>query len=133
MVTGRCYCGAVSLAFPPPETVALCHCADCRRWTGAPAPAFADMPEDALRVTPPLGPGRRFPSGAVRWVCDVCGSPIAARFSYLPGRLYVPIGLLDQAADLPPTIACHTDAILPWCRMGDLPGTAGSARDRLGR
>ncbi len=55
-----------------------------------------------------------------------------ARFEYLPDQVYVPLGLIDQAADLPPRIQCHTDAALPWIHLGnDLEHASGSARDAL--
>ena len=35
--TGRCYCGGITLsAQESPQTVAYCHCTDCRRITRAP-------------------------------------------------------------------------------------------------
>lgn len=94
-ITGRCYCGASGVcATAAPQTVAYCHCVDCRRWT-----------------------------------CATCGSPLAARFDYLPGQIYVPIGILDQAAELAPQLHCHAAQTLPWlCLNDDLPRSAGSAR-----
>ncbi len=132
-ITGQCYCGAVSLAADgPPEVVSYCHCDDCRRVTGAPVAAFAAFATDALHVTPALGAPISANPGVNRWFCHQCGSPLAATFDYLPGQVYVPLGLLDQADILPPKLHSHADKCLPWLQIkDDLPREHGSARDSL--
>lgn len=134
-ITGRCYCGGVALRMRNmPRTVAYCHCSDCRRWTGAPVAAFAAFAAGDLEADPPLGPARFEKPGIGRWFCERCGSPLAAIFDYLPGQVYVPLGLLDQAAELSPRLHCHSDARLPWLHIADdLDRAAGSGRDVLAR
>jgi len=133
-LTGRCYCGASSLlARAAPLTVALCHCTDCRRWTGAPVAAFAALDPGMVHIAPDPGPGLSVAEGVRRWTCPRCGSPLMAVFDYLPGQVYVPLGILDQAADLAPRVHSHADAALPWLHLDDgLPRAGGSARDTLG-
>ena len=135
LITGRCYCGATTLAArQAPQVVAYCHCADCRRWTGAPVGAFAAFGADDLEFTPRLGPGYPAVEGVDRRTCNTCGSPLAARFDYLPGQVYVPVGLLDQANDWPPSLHCHADARLGWLQItDDLPRKSGTARNILNR
>ena len=132
-LTGRCYCGAVHLTLPAqPLTVAYCHCADCRRWTGGAVGAIATFDAKDLQTTPDLGVPFSCNPGVERWNCPDCGSPLAARFDYLPGQIYVPLGVLDQAADLPPHIHCHADARLPWLHIkDDLPHAEASGRAAL--
>ncbi|MEM9761172.1 MAG: GFA family protein [Pseudomonadota bacterium] len=132
MLNGRCYCGATTLtADASPLVVSYCHCEDCRRWTGAPLPAFVALPEGALTLTPEPHPFSAVP-GVKRWFCPRCGSPLAARFDYLPGQVYVPLGVVDQAAALAPELHSHADAALPWLHVADdLPRHSGSARDAL--
>lgn len=131
-ITGRCYCGAASLNANAPHFVTYCHCADCRRWTGAPVGAFAAFSPDTIEFEPALGQPFSVAPGVERWACERCGSPLAARFDYLPGQLYVPLGLLDQAADLSPALHCHTAARLPWLKIEDgLPRQEGSGRVAL--
>lgn len=131
--TARCYCGAHRLVLEgAPQAVAYCHCADCRRWTGAPVAAFVAFEDAALRAEPPLGTPLVMASGATRWHCPRCGSPLAARFEYLPGQVYVPLGLLDNASDVPPQVHCHTDERLPWLHIADgLDRMAGSGLSQL--
>jgi hypothetical protein len=132
-VTGRCYCGATTLvASDLPKFVTYCHCSDCKRWTGAPLPAFAGFADGDVEFKPSRGPTVSFAPGVDRWFCRACGSPLAARFDYLPGQIYVPLGLLDQINTLPPQAHAHHGARAPWLHVSDDAATdAGSARDRL--
>ncbi|WP_420011810.1 GFA family protein [Tateyamaria sp.] len=112
-----------------PRTASYCHCVDCRRWTGASVAAFAAF--DAVSVHG-LGAPVVHPSGAERWNCADCGSPLAARFAYLPDQTYVPVGILDQADAIAPALHSHADSQLPWLHIADdLPRFEASARSRL--
>ena len=132
-VTGRCYCGAVHLtATARPQTVTYCHCSDCRRLTGAAVPAFAAFAEEQLTFTPSKGPRSSATEGVSRWFCRDCGTPLAATFDYLPGQVYVPLGILDQIATLAPESHCHSDSAPAWLHIADdLPRDSASGRDRL--
>lgn len=132
-ITGRCYCGAVTLSSQAaPQTVAYCHCVDCRRWTGSPVAGFAAFDPQDIQVTPALGSSFSAVPGVDRWSCPTCGSPVAARFDYLPDQVYVPIGLLDQIDDLPPQTHSHYGEHVAWLHIDDsLPRAASSARDTL--
>ncbi|MEM9435560.1 MAG: GFA family protein [Pseudomonadota bacterium] len=131
ILTARCYCGAYSLEFHgPAETIAYCHCSDCKRWTGSPLPAFAAYPTHAIvgALPEPVS----FAKGVLRRHCADCGSPLTAEFDYLPGQVYVPLGLFDDASALQPQIHAHADAALPWLHLEDgLPRQSGSARETL--
>jgi len=135
MITGRCYCGACRIkSVALPQAISYCHCSDCRRLTGAPIAAFAAFAPDDLTFAPALGAGMSHSPGVVRWFCTSCGSPLAATFEYLPGQVYIPVGLLDQAADLAPGQHAHYASRLPWLHIDDgLPRDAGSARDFLNK
>ncbi|MEP1355858.1 MAG: GFA family protein [Tateyamaria sp.] len=129
--TARCYCGASELTIQgPPETVAYCHCSDCRRWTGAPVAAFAAFSEGDLIAQMPRAYS---PKGNVRrWVCETCGSPLGAAFDYLPDQIYVPLGIIDQADTLAPALHSHHAERLSWLHLADdLPRSDGTARADL--
>lgn len=112
--------------------VAYCHCSDCKRVTGAPVAAFAAFSDQDLEITPDQTGMVSVTDGVRRWFCKGCGSPLAARFDYLPGQVYVPLGLLDQAIDLPPKIHCHAEHSLQWLEMNDgMERVTGSARNAL--
>ncbi len=132
-ITGRCYCGRTTLsATARPRTVTYCHCSDCRRITGAPVAAFAAFAPHQVQFAPSKGPRKSFTKGVDRWFCLDCGTQLCARYDYLPVYLYVPIGILDQAADLVPEGHSHANSTLPWLHIqDDLPRDRASGRDRL--
>lgn len=132
-ITGRCYCGKTRFSVSAlPSVVSYCHCSDCRRVSGAPVAAFAAFADGTVRYTPDPGAPVSHFDGVERWFCDACGSPLGARYDYLPGQIYVPLGLIDQAAELPPSLHSHAASGMPWLHIQDgLARNEKSARDTL--
>ena len=119
-ITGRCYCGRTTIAATrPPSAVAYCHCIDCRRATGAPVAAFAAFDEADVTFTPNDGTKANVNPGVERTFCPDCGSPLAGRYDYLPGQVYVAVSLLDQADDLAPQLHAHASQRLKWLHIDD--------------
>ncbi|AXS42458.1 GFA family protein [Breoghania sp. L-A4] len=133
-MTGRCYCGVTTFhASAPPSFVAYCHCADCRRVTGAPVAAFAAFRCEEVTFAPDEGRVVNTNPGVTRSFCGSCGSPLAGRYDYLPGMVYIGVGLLDQADAYPPARHAHAGEKLAWLHItDDLERDVGSARDHLG-
>lgn len=131
--TGRCYCGMTTVrASQEPLTITYCHCADCRRFTGAPVAAFAAFDEAAVSFAPDDGKTVTVTPGATRSFCPDCGSPITGRYAYLPGQVYVAVGVFEQAERLAPRIHAHDRRRLPWLTIDDgLERCPASARSRL--
>jgi hypothetical protein len=132
-ITGRCYCGAVSIrATRPPQVVAYCHCIDCRRVTGAPVTAWAAFEEAAVTFDPDEGRVASVNPGVTRTFCGSCGSSLACRYDYLPGQVYIALGLLDQASELAPQVHAHEAQRLPWLSIVDtIERFAQTSRSRL--
>lgn len=132
-ITGRCYCGATIIAATQaPHTVAYCHCTDCRRVTGAPVAAFAAFDEAALTFTPDEGRRVSASPEVTRTFCSVCGSPLTGRYDYLPGKVFIAVGVLDQANCLAPQLHAHESQRLTWLHIDDeLERFAKSARSQL--
>ncbi|NRG17155.1 GFA family protein [Rhizobiales bacterium] len=132
-ITGRCYCGATQIrATRKPTAVAYCHCTDCRRATGAPVAAFAAFDETAVTFDPNEGRSVNPNPGVTRTFCATCGSTLAGRYAYLPGQVYIALGLLDQADDLPPQLHAHEAKRLKWLHIDDdLERIAASSRSQL--
>lgn len=130
---GRCYCGAVQLRAPQePLIVAYCHCRSCRRQTGAPVAAFAAFKSSDVEVVPGDLPFAAVSNGVARHFCGDCGSPIMARYDYLPDQVYVPVGLFDDAAALVPAVHAHEGERLPWlCLTDNAPRIEASSRNVL--
>lgn len=93
--------------------------------------AFVQIATDQLTITPDCAL-KPFPNAIARRICPTCGSPLEARFGYLPGQSYVPVGVLDDAEGLAPSLHAHAESALPWLHIADaLPRQHGSARATL--
>lgn len=135
VLTGRCYCGKTRLrATRRPQTVAYCHCSDCRRWTSAPVAAFAAFDEAAVVFTPNEGSQVSVNPGATRTFCASCGSPLTGRYDYLPGQVYIGVSIFDQASELVPKLHTHESHRLTWLHItDDLPRVASTGRVNLNK
>lgn len=133
VLTGRCYCGATTFSTAQePQTIAYCHCDSCRRATGGPVAAFAALDENAVTFTPNEGREIAINAGVTRTFCSACGSSLTARYDYLPGQVYISIGVIDQANDLEPKIHCHDSERLSWLHISDdIERVASTARSKL--
>ena len=129
MIEGRCYCGRTRIrARAEPRSVCYCHCEDCRRISGAPVSVLAAFDAYAVTVTPEPATASAAP-GTLRAFCGACGSPVMGTYDYLPGQVFVPVGLLDAAHRLKPTHHAHHGARLPWLALSDdAPRVDGSSR-----
>lgn len=128
--TGRCYCGATTFSTTQgPQTVAYCHCDDCRRATGA---AFAAFDEKAVTFVPHEGTKVVVNPGVTRTFCGDCGSSLTGRYDYLPGQVYISLGVIDQANNLAPRIHSHESERLTWLHIDDdLERVAATARSKI--
>ena len=92
--------------------------------------AFAAFDEGAVIADLP---GAFIEAGGVRrWNCSACGSPLGAAFDYLPAHVYVPLGIIDQAATLAPVLHSHHASRMPWLHISDnLPRHDDTARAAL--
>ena len=121
--TGKCHCGAVGWsAEGEPEHHALCHCADCRRWSGAPMVGWIAFKADQVTIsgTPVVYHSSEHGS---REFCGACGT---GRFyrnpAFLPGIVDIHSGTLDDPESLPPGAQIMVKDRLSWTQgMTDLP------------
>ncbi|MEP1521034.1 GFA family protein [Ascidiaceihabitans sp.] len=132
-LTGRCYCSHTRLsASQKPDVVSYCHCNSCRRLSGAPVAAFAAFAKTTLTITPAPTRANTVTEGVTRWFCPSCGAAVAAAYDYLPGQIYVPVGLWAQVESLEPTTHSHASSALSWLHLkDDMPRHTGSARTTL--
>ena len=116
--TGKCHCGAISyVAEGAPEHHALCHCRDCRIWSG-----WIAWPEDQVTIT---GEPATYQSsaGATRQFCGACGTGLFYRNAeFLPGIVDIQSGTLDDPEADPPGAQIMVKDRLGWTEaMTDLP------------
>lgn len=94
-------------------------------------PVFAAFADADVTLFPDVAE-HSFAQGVHRRVCPECGSALTARFAYLPGQTYVPVGVFDDADILMPEVQCHAGSRLGWLpELDHIPSEAGSARDTL--
>lgn len=119
-VEGGCRCGAVRYrADGDPEHVALCHCGDCRRSTGAPMVLWAMFPLDRVDVQGEPVDYASSP-GVTRQFCGRCGTGLFyLNPQILPGMIDIQAATLDDAGALSPQAHIQTAEALPWMRDMD--------------
>jgi hypothetical protein len=102
-MTGRCLCGAVAYEVRGPvRDVVICHCSECRRWTGH-VGAFAAASRDNLVLVEGRGlrwaPSPDSDRGARRGFCAECGTGLfwepadTGTVSIAAGTIDAPTGL----------------------------------------
>ena len=123
-LTGRCLCGGVRYrAVGGPLWVAHCHCASCRRATGAPVATYAGFPVERFSYS--AGRPARFASspGVSRSFCGRCGTPLTYEGSRWPGEVHVLVGTLDRPDAVTPRSEAFVEERLPWLHL-TLPAAA---------
>lgn len=120
MLSGGCQCGAVRYEVSGEAAHhALCHCADCRASSGAPATAWMAFQADDFRVT--KGEAIAFNSSGASWrhFCGTCGTGMYfINEEMLPGIVDIQSATLDDAQAHPPGAQIQTAERLAY--MADL-------------
>ena len=100
---GGCQCGAVRYEVKgTPQHVALCHCSDCRKSSGAPMVAWAAFAETEFTIAQGDLTTYNSSGTALRSFCPKCGTGIAYRNEeYLPGIVDIQSATLDDPDALP--------------------------------
>jgi hypothetical protein len=131
-ISGSCLCGAVKYrAEGEPAAVALCHCDDCQRQSGAAfsvnvlvaGDALTIEGEDSLRAFETVGEETGEPRQ--RKFCGSCGSPILTEMAEMGGIVAIKAGTLDDRSWLEPEMAVWCESKQPWldgsAELGEFP------------
>jgi len=117
---GGCLCGLIRYrTMAPPRWVAACHCADCRRASGAFLAVYAGyIPTDLIyeAETP-----REFSSspGVVRSFCPRCGSSLTYRSTRWPDEIHLLTATLDNPASFCPESHVFDRERPEWLQLAD--------------
>jgi hypothetical protein len=118
--TGGCLCGAVRYAArAAPLRVVSCHCATCRRASGAAFLTFVHFPAGAFAWTRGEPARYRSSAAAERGFCAVCGSTLSMHEAVLADRVQVSLGSLDRPDRVRPDDQVWTSSQLPWLEIVD--------------
>lgn len=120
--TGRCLCGAVSYEVRGLlRDVVLCHCSECRRWSGTGAGAFAAAHDTDLVIS----------GDALRWIdspdskrnarrgfCVDCGTSLFWKSPELE-RIGIAAGTLDEPTGVRVAAHIYTHQTVDWDALPD--------------
>lgn len=121
MADGGCLCGAIRFQTDgPPKWTGYCHCASCRRHTGAPVSAYAGF--EAARVRFVKGAPARFASsdGVERGFCAACGSTLTYEGARWPSEIHIHVGAFDDPGPFAPTGHAFEGERVTWLPLAPL-------------
>jgi hypothetical protein len=118
-VDGTCHCGKITYeAIVDPQSIAICHCADCQMLTGTAYRANIAAPAEAFSLL--SGTPRIYIKTAQSGVqrahafCADCGTPIHSSAIDSPPAYSLRVGCLAQRAKLAPARQQWCGSTLPW-------------------
>jgi hypothetical protein len=128
---GGCLCGAIRYeARGPAEHVCFCHCASCRRATGATPVAWATFSASRFAVTRGALALRKSSPQAERGFCAACGTSLTYTHGARAGSVDLTIASLDAPAALRPAYHIWVSDRIDWAPLADgLPQFAGWRSD----
>lgn len=117
---GHCLCGAVTFeATITSPSVQLCHCAQCRRWTGGGALSVVRVQDATVTGEDHIGRYHASAHGE-RGFCQSCGTTLFWKMK--GGSLsFLPVGLFDDQSGLEVKEEIFVD-----CRPDWMPPYAGA-------
>ena len=110
---GQCLCGTIRFrATLPGESVQLCHCKQCQRWTGGGALAVIRATDIDMSGTEAIQSYQASGHGE-RAFCRTCGSTL---YWKLQGRdvAFLPAGLFEDQAGFAVGEEIFVDQRAPW-------------------
>jgi len=120
VLAGGCHCGAVRYEVDgTPYNETICHCASCRRVSGAPAVAWITVDRAGFRVM--RGALRPYASspGVERGFCGGCGTPMTYAAARTPGEVDVAAATLDEPERVRPRDHVQVGSGLSWAAPRD--------------
>ena len=129
MRSGKGLCGKCSYRIVgDPIVVAICHCMDCQRLSGAGHSTGAMYAESGIQLCgEPVSYAIQSDAGntVTRLFCGSCGSPLFGKNSGMPGFMTVSLGTLDASDDLIPQVEIFMRSQRAW----DIPNPAMESFD----
>jgi hypothetical protein len=120
-LTGGCHCGDVRYECDGPiRPAGFCHCASCRRASGAPMMAWMVVASDGFAFTRGW-PAAYHSSGQVtRTFCGRCGTGLTYAHAEDEGEIDVTIASLDTPGAVAPTAHTWMEDAVSWDRPDEV-------------
>jgi hypothetical protein len=118
---GGCQCGRTRYAAQGvPRNLCFCHCASCRRASGAPLVAWGSFGFDAFQLLPGGAYAVHRSSPPVeRGFCAACGTALTYRHLERAAEIDVTLATLDEPGRFEPECHIWVEDRLPWLRIAD--------------
>jgi len=117
---GGCYCGAVRYRFQVrPLAVSHCHCAMCRRVTGAPFITWITITPETFAWTAKTPAEFESSPEARRGFCATCGTTLSFRSVEHPEEIDISAATLDDPEQVTPDDHLWSGSKLSWIHMED--------------
>lgn len=116
---GGCQCGAVRFeVVGTPKFVSNCHCASCRKATGAAFSTWVGFNEDRVRWSTDEPSFYASSTGVKRGFCATCGAPITYASDKWPRETHFLIGMFNDPTAFSPRKDVFTEDALAWALDG---------------
>lgn len=116
--SGGCQCGAMRYQFDAPlHDIAHCHCAICRRCSGAIVTTWITVPLASFVWLKGVAKNYASSASCTRYFCADCGAQLALLTTLSPGTLDVTIATLDNPELAPADRHIWVQSRLPWLRL----------------
>jgi hypothetical protein len=121
LMEGGCLCGKIRYGVTgEPTLVGVCHCNDCRKFSGSAFSFLVAIDRGAFELRGTLKTYRSIAESGrpiLRSFCPDCGSSIVEESASHPGHMIVNAGTLDLPTSLSPSIELYTENALPWIQL----------------
>ncbi|KAI9802301.1 MAG: hypothetical protein M1833_001807 [Piccolia ochrophora] len=125
---GSCYCREityeVTLASPDDARTSLCHCKNCKKWTGSAFGITTKIAKDTFKITAGTPKEHVMDNGSGtmlhREFCATCGAGILEYGENAGDFIYITYGTLDEPEKLPPKGEFFCKVKASW--LPEIPG-----------
>jgi hypothetical protein len=112
---GGCLCGAIRFRVSgTPQYSVICHCATCRKASGAPSVAWLTFRREQFELLSGDPRSYRSSSGVIRRFCGTCGSGISYENAETPDSIDLTTMSLDDPNRFPPASEVWAEHRIPW-------------------
>ncbi|WP_297494136.1 GFA family protein [Acidocella sp.] len=120
-LTGACLCGVIAyeLTAMPGDVADICHCAQCRRASGAASLPWVQVPPARFRITRGVATAYASSPRATRWFCGACGTPLYMT-DHENRSVGITLGTLDQPEQITPSVHGWLCERIAWEALDDI-------------
>src|SRR5262245_14255165 len=120
VIHGSCLCGRIRFEVDEVAVLTHCHCANCRKLSGAAFRTYAQVEPRKFRFLTGEDLVARYESspGGFRTFCRLCSSPVPSRPRHLE-TVSIAAGTLDDDPLVRPVLHTFVSSKAPWWDFSD--------------